>query len=154
MKKFICIAAMLVSLNIHAEGEMDGWYTSNNGLYLVREMVYGKLYGQMTYSKSNQIRFYIIDPNDQDCVKKIGTDIISHDPLYINKKLVRMNQYCDANIHYYYPATDEGNSFVIKQFNNSESVEIKMYDDSIRFIFSGKNFKNIYAQLIGKSGGI
>lgn len=87
-------------------------------------------------------------------MKSIGNDIVKHEPLYVNKKLVRISQYCDGNLHYFYPSTDEGNTYVIREFNKSDSVEFKMYDESKRFLFSAKNFKNIYSQLLGKSGGI
>ncbi len=154
MNKIIIPFYILMAVGAHAEGEMDGWYNSNSGLYLVQEVIYGKYYGQIAYSKSNQLRFYIVNPNDPDCVKSIGNDIVKHEPLYVNKKLVRISQYCDGNLHYFYPSTDEGNTYVIREFNKSDSVEFKMYDESKRFLFSAKNFKNIYSQLLGKSGGI
>jgi hypothetical protein len=154
MKIAIAAALIISSFSAFADGEMDGWYISSKGLHLVREVVYGNLYGQINYSRGNQIRFYIFNPNNPDCEKNIGKDIISHDPVYVDKKLVRMNQYCEGTAHYFYPATDAGNAYVIKEFSKSGSVEFKTYDESVRFVFSANNFKSIYAQLVGKSGGI
>ena len=153
MKKIPLIFLTLLPTFVCAENEMDGWYVSQKNRYLVREMVYGKLYAEIAHSKSQKIRFYI-NAYDADCIKKVGTGIISHQPLYINKKLVRMSQYCDGNEHIYYPSTDEGNEYVINQFKARDSVEIKTHDESVRFVFSAKNFKSIYFELNDVNAGI
>lgn len=135
-------------------GEMDEWYTAKNGMTLVQEMVYGNLYALLGKSKEKQIRVYIISMNDPEC-PKIGSDVIAHNPIYVNDKLVRFSQYCDSqNTHFYYPTTDEGNAHTIKQFKKSTLVEMRVYDSNIKYLFSAKNFNTVLSNMSIENKGI
>lgn len=153
-KALIFLTSLLMfSTNTYAEGEMDGWYTAKNGSYLVQEMIYGYGYAELANSMNNKPHIYMFFFDPEGC-KKIGTEILTHNPIYINKKLVRFSQNCVDDRHMFYATTDEGNDYIIKQFLKSDVVEYRPYDSEIKYLFSAKNFKEIFTHFIDQDSGI
>lgn len=155
MKKILAIAvsAIIFSTLASAEGEMGGWYISKGGSYLVQEMIYGNGYLELANSVNNKPHVYLFYFDPQGC-KDIGNSILKHNPIYINKKLVRFSQNCVDDKHMFYATTDAGNDYIIKEFMKSDVVEYKLYDSDVKFLFSAKNFKNTFTQFMGQNSGI
>jgi len=122
----------------YAESEIEEWYLSKSGDYLVRDSVNGTLHAQLANSKSGNPEVYIF-MFDSDCEGKEST-ITSHNPLYVNGTLVRYLQYCEGERRYFFPATTEGRKYLFSEFKNKSFVDISTHNKSFTAIFSAKGF--------------
>lgn len=151
---WVVAAALLLSPLLHADEEIEEWYTSKGGEYLVKDSVHGNLYALLSNSQSGEPSVYII-MYDEDC-KDQSDDIISHNPLYVNGVLTRYQQYCDSDDErrYFLPATEAGRSNLVKEFKEKKFVEIKSHNDDFNFIFTGQGFTALYDLMVLQNSGI
>ncbi|WP_434565678.1 hypothetical protein QFW85_10895 [Vibrio chagasii] len=151
-KCFLFLSSIFFSSSMYAEGEIEQWYLSKGGEYLVRESINGSLHSLLSTSKAGDLNVYIF-MFDSSCENK-STDVINHDPLYVNNKLVRFSQYCDDDRRYFYPSSEAGRNHMISEFKKRDFVEVKAHDNSYRTLFSAKGFTKIYNDLNLKSEAI
>lgn len=137
-----------------AEDEIDAWYLSKGGDYLVQESTKGNLFALLTRSKGGEIRIYFT-MSDASCEKSDGK-IIPHNPLSIDGKLVRFSQYCEpeTQTRVFYPSSDEGAKYLLGEFKGKKFVNVMIHDGSYTFIFSAKNFSDVYSAYALESSGI
>ena len=137
-----------------AEDEIDAWYLSKGGQYLVQESTKGNLYALLTRSKGGEVKVYFT-LDDSDCEKDSGK-IIPHNPLSIDGKLVRFSQYCipEQKTRVFYPSTDEGGKYLLGEFKSKKFVDVMIHDGSYTFVFSAKNFSQVYSDYVLESSGL
>lgn len=148
----LLFSSMVVSGVSNAAGEIESWYKSEGGEYLVRDSIHGELHSQLSTSKVGNISVYLFYL-DSSCEGK-NSDVVAHDPLLINDKLVRYLQYCDGSRRYFFPATTEGRNYLINEFIKRDFVEIKTYNKDFSSLFSAKGFTKLYNQMKAKEEAI
>ncbi|MFC5077536.1 hypothetical protein VTH8203_04599 [Vibrio thalassae] len=138
LANFFALLLLCLPFYSHSADEDKEWYTSKGGEYLVRDSLHGNLHALLSTSKSGTQSVYIV-MRDSDCVDQ-SSDIISHDPIYINGTLTRYNQYCDGERRYFMPATRAGRENLLNEFKLKNVVKVKTYDGDTTFSFSAKGF--------------
>ena len=153
IRSFYIILA-LFSATVSAEDEIDAWYLSKGGQYLVKESTGSTIYALLSESKSGSIRVYLT-MYDESC-EKASEEIMRHNPLKVNGQLVRFSQYCEkaSSNRIIYPSTDEGAEYLMREFKNKKFVDIVAHDDEYGFIFSAKNFMEVLKKLSSDSKAI
>jgi len=141
-----------VSFHSHAENEDKYWYTSKGGEFLVRDSLSGNLHALLSTSKSGKYSVYII-MFDSSCKDK-SSEILSHNPIYINDVLTRYQQYCDGERRYFMPATNAGRENLLKEFRLKNVVKVRTHDGQSNFSFSAKGFVAKLDELKLSSKGI
>ncbi|MBE4618264.1 hypothetical protein [Vibrio navarrensis] len=152
MAVFLLFTSVIFSCVSNAEGEIESWYLSKGGEYLVRESIDGSLYSLLSTSKAGDLTVYMF-MFDASC-KDENSDVINHNPLYVNNKLVRFSQYCDGERRYFFPSSDAGRNHIVNEFKKKEFVEVKAHDNSYTKLFSAKGFTKIYNEMKLKSEAI
>ena len=150
--KLIMLVFIFVSGVANAENEVDGWYLSKGGDYLVRDSIKGNIHAKIGVAKSGKVYVYF-NMFDSDCKGDSG-DIISHNPLYINDTLTRYSQYCDKEERYFLPATEAGHNHLISEFKLKSFVEVRLHDGSGKLLFSAKGFTDAFNKVTVKNSGI
>lgn len=152
--RFFYIIFALLSSTVNAEEEIDAWYLSKGGQYLVKESTGSSIYALLAESKSGAIRVYLTF-HDEDC-KNASEQIMRHNPLKVNGQLVRFSQYCDSDSgeRIVYPSTDDGAKYLMREFKNKKFVDIVAHDDEFGFIFSAKNFTEVLERFSSESNAI
>jgi len=150
--KIVALFFLLGASLVRAEDEVDAWYLSKGGEYLVRESINGYMHALMSTAKSGKPYVYLV-AHDPDCEKDPG-NVIGHNPLYVNGVLTRYSQYCDGSRRYFLPATDAGRMHVINEFKQKKFVEITTHDGGFKALFSAKGFTDIYNKVVFLNAGI
>ena len=152
MAVFLLLTSVMFSCISNAEAEIESWYLSKGGEYLVRESIDGSLHSLLSTSKAGNVTVYMF-MFDTSC-KDENSDVINHNPLYVNNTLVRFSQYCDGERRYFYPSSDAGRNHMINEFIKKDFVEVKAHDNSYTKLFSAKGFTKIYNEMKLKSEAI
>ena len=142
MKVISTFLLAFLSMNVGAS-DIDSWYQTKGGEYAIQEAIYGNLYATLANSQAGDLSIYLENWDEEGC-KNVGEDVIGHDPLYINDKLIKISQNCNGNWRNYFPATSEGREYLLNEFVRKNNVVIRAYDDSYKFLFSAKGFSKIY----------
>lgn len=148
---FLAVTLLFASPSF-SESEVEAWYTSKGNEYLVRDSVHGNLHALLSTAKSGKPFVYIV-MFDSDC-KDASTDVIAHNPIYVNNMLTRYQQYCDGERRYFMPASEAGREHIVREFTLRNFVELKTHDESFKAIFSAKGFTTYFNKVVLERQGI
>lgn len=150
--KLLIFTLAALPLSTFADGEIDAWYTSKGNEYLVRDSINGSLHALLSIANSGKPNVYIV-MYDSEC-EGASTEIISHNPLYINNTLTQYRQYCNGERRVFMPATEAGRAHIIQEFKLRNFVEIKTHNQDFRALFSAKNFTHYLNEITIQGQGI
>lgn len=148
----LLVSTLLFSSSVFSESEVEAWYISKGNEYLVRDSVHGNLHALLSTAQSGKPFVYIF-MFDSDC-KDASTNVMAHNPVYVNNTLTRYQQYCDGERRYFMPATEAGRAHIVKEFKLRDFVEIKTHDESFKAIFSAKGFTSYFNKMVLERQGI
>ncbi|WP_104401800.1 hypothetical protein [Vibrio penaeicida] len=153
MRYIYTLILSILSFSALSSSEVDAWYTSKGGDYLVKESIHGVAYGLIGVSKAGDMAVYF-QFWEEECFSLLGDGVKAHDPIKVNNQLVRMLQSCNGNWRTIFAASDKGRKYIINQFKKKKFVELKGYDDSYRLLFSAKNFTKLFNLKVSSSAAI
>ncbi|EHD2271104.1 MULTISPECIES: hypothetical protein [Vibrio] len=153
MRYIYTLILSILSFSAVSGSEVDAWYTSKGGDYLVKDSIHGVTYGLIGVSKAGDMTVYF-QFWEEECSSLLGDGVQAHDPIKVNGQLVRMLQSCDGKWRTIFAASDKGRDYIINQFKKKNFVELKGYDDSYKLLFSAKNFTKLFNLKVSSSAAI
>lgn len=141
----IILATLFLSFFSHADNidEQNQWYQAKNGMYVIRDTINDGYVATLEQSKNGTLNIYIQYVDIDGCKNKDGISG-THDPLYVNGVLVKFAQACNNEWRTFYPISQEGSNYIIKEFINKSNVEIMTYNKDFKLLFSANGFSKIY----------
>jgi len=140
----------LESLSVQAKiDESKGWYINpKQKMVITQDVNTGTIIALLGRGQFKKLSILFHSNEKKNCedqsIKK--SQLI---PMYVNDTLVKFTLLCNENFVVYYAETEAGNTFVLDQFIEKNSVTLKAYSGGNNFVFSSKGFNKLYKKAIG-----
>jgi hypothetical protein len=129
--------------------DSEGWYINDNPkVVMTKEVNYGSVAALLGRGEYANLSIFFKGADQIGCDEAETQDEQSN-PMYINDTLVKFSLVCKGQSMVFYADTEEGNTFVLEQFLQQDSVKVKPYSGQNSFLFSSKGFKALYNKVMG-----